>query len=448
MPVTLTPELEPGFRLLGVEWPKEDEDGIRTCATAYRTCATSLQREVSPAAHGAVAHAGTNNAGDHIDAVNAYWADYSEPGAGHLDSLAASLHAMADAHDLLARLIEILKLLLKLLAMYVLIALAWALASAVISGGLAALRARATVGMLRTFARQAVATLRRKLERYFGRTLIRALETRLRRLLGAKPPKFPAVAAASRLKKALGPAGMLAASGGTLFLDEERPERHPHDPPNSPEGAPFTGKYRIGPPQDPGIHFDDPWPYDPDAKPTAEDYANWYKWRGLMHGEEAMPGWDDAAATVKHYLDGSGTDFEVDYQKAYDEDESVRQSVDGAVRQAQEQAERLYRESGRSEFQMTGQPLKAKTETDNWNGALGSHSIWGSGNVRVDGNQATMEITVHAHDRYNFNKYDDNGAKTGWINQENGRFEELGWARSYTTRGQLTRTVTWTIPPR
>ncbi|MER6948646.1 hypothetical protein ABT294_31960 [Nonomuraea sp. NPDC000554] len=447
MAVTLPAHLEPAFRLLGVEWLPEDEDGLRTCAAAYRACATSLQSEVHPAANGAVAHAATNNAGDHIDAVQTHWVQYNEPDSGHLDGLAASLHALADAHDLAARLIEIVKVLLRLLATYVFIALAWALATAAISGGLAAVRARATVGIMRGFARRAVATLRRKLERYFGRTLIRAVETRLRRLLGAKPPMFAAAAKTSLFRRALGPAGVLAAAEGVTFLDEERPVRHPHGPPNPPKGVPFNGEYRIGPPQEPGITFDDPWLFDPDAKPTAADYANWYKWRGLAHGEEAMPGWDDAAAALKHYLDGSGTDFEVDYDKAYKEDKSVRESVDRAIRQAQEQAERLSRESGRQEFQMTGQPLKAGVETDNWRGALGRHSIWGSGNVRIDGNQATMDITIHAHDRYNFNKYDDNGVKTGWTNQENGRFEELGWARSYTTRGQLTRTVTWTLPP-
>ena len=53
-----------------------------------------------------------------------------------------------------------------------------------------------------------------------------------------------------------------------------------------------------------------------------------------------------------------------------------------------------------------------------------------------------MMITIHAIDRYNFNK----GAKdiaTGTPDNENGRFEELGWARSFVTRGSIPVKVNW-----
>ncbi|WP_326820700.1 WXG100-like domain-containing protein [Streptosporangium sp. NBC_01756] len=445
MAVTLPAELKASFGLLGVEWPKEDEDHLHACGAALHACATALEGEVNPTANGAVAHASAKNSGDHIDELNDHWTDYQgdDQQTGHLQNLATSLHALADGHNLFAKVITVVKLLLKLLATYALLAVAWAMTTALISGGLAALQARSFIAALRLFARKAMATLRHKLERYFGQKLIRAVETRLRRLLGAKAPTFATAAKGSRLGGALGPAGVAATASGVTWMMEHRPAAHPHPPPQPPEEGPRDGKYDLGPPRDPGIPYDDPWPYDPDARPSSGDYALWYKWQALLQGEEAMPGYDEAAATFKHYLDGSGSDYRIDYDKAYHEDKAVREAVDAEIRRAQENAERLYRETGHRDFQMTGEPVKVTdSATKNWEFALGRHSIWGSSDVKVNGDQATMEVTVHAYDRYNFNREDK------WINQENGRFETLGWARSYDTYGTLTRTVTWTLPPK
>ncbi|MGW7485279.1 WXG100-like domain-containing protein [Nonomuraea muscovyensis] len=443
MSLTLPAHLQAPFGLLEVDWPPEDEDHIRGCGAAFRDCATALERETIPAAHGAVGHAARYNAGDHIDALTGHWADYhtEDQPSGHLQSLATSLHALADGCDLWARAVELVKVALTLLATYVLLALVWAASMAVVSGGLAAVKARGSILVLRVFARKAVATLRGRLEKYFGQKLIHAVETRLRRILRAKAPSFAARPAVSPLRRAYGVKGMLAASAGATWLVEGQPESRPRPPLDSPEKGPRDGRYDLGPARDPGIPFDDPWPYDPDAKPSPADYAAWHKWRALQLAEEATPGFDEAAATFKHYLDGSGSDYSIDYDKAYRDDKLIRDGVDAEIRRAQENAELLYRETGRREFQMTGEPAEIKeTETKNWEFALGRHSVWGSADVRIEGDQATMEITVHAYDRYNFNREDK------WINQENGRFETLGWARSYDTHGTMKRTVTWTVP--
>lgn len=442
MAVTLPAHLQSPFALLEVDWPPEDEDGIRACGAALRACATALERETIPTAHGAVGHAVRHNTGDHIDAMAGHWADYhaEDQRSGHLQGLAASLHALADGCDVFARAVEIVKVALLLLAAYVLIALVWAASMAVVSGGLAAIKARGVVMMLRVFARKAVATLRDRLERYFGQKLIRAVETRLRRILRAKAPSFPARPALSPLRRAYGNKGLIATSAAAAWLVEGQPESRPRPPLDSPEKGPRDGRYDLGPARDPGIPYDDPWPYDPDARPSADDYVAWHKWRALQLAEEATPGFDEAAATFKHYLEGSGGDYSIDYDKAYQDDKLIRDAVDAEIRRAQDNAERLHRETGRRDFQMTGEPTQIKeTETKNWEFALGRHSIWGSADVRIDGDQATMDITVHAYDRYNFNREDK------WINQENGRFETLGWARSYDTHGALKRTVTWTV---
>jgi hypothetical protein len=55
-----------------------------------------------------------------------------------------------------------------------------------------------------------------------------------------------------------------------------------------------------------------------------------------------------------------------------------------------------------------------------------------------------MEVTVHAEDRYNFNRGDEDIA-TKAPDDENGRFAELGWAKSFDVNGSVTRTVTWEL---
>jgi hypothetical protein len=53
-----------------------------------------------------------------------------------------------------------------------------------------------------------------------------------------------------------------------------------------------------------------------------------------------------------------------------------------------------------------------------------------------------MAITVHAMDRYDFNKGMKDKA-SGAADAENGRFATLGWAKPFMVSGSLTRVVTW-----
>ncbi|MER7752219.1 hypothetical protein [Kitasatospora sp. NPDC097643] len=150
-----------------------------------------------------------------------------------------------------------------------------------------------------------------------------------------------------------------------------------------------------------------------------------------------------------HYMDGSGSDYWVNYAKAYDDDSQIRKLVDEEIDSAREWAERIANRTGRSSFSMTGDNTSARRakhypETGNWQKALGDRRIWGSAGVFVNGDQITMKITIHALDQYDFNK----GAKdiTSKISDNvNGRFATLGWAKPFTTRGGLEKTVSWTI---
>ncbi|RAX19723.1 hypothetical protein DRB06_11670 [Actinomyces sp. Z5] len=55
-----------------------------------------------------------------------------------------------------------------------------------------------------------------------------------------------------------------------------------------------------------------------------------------------------------------------------------------------------------------------------------------------------MTTTITAKDHWNFDEGKADKA-TGTPDSENGRFEELGWARSFDTSGTVTRTVSWKV---
>ena len=192
--------------------------------------------------------------------------------------------------------------------------------------------------------------------------------------------------------------------------------------------------------------------YDPNAKPTTGDYLSWNKWRLMLRAAQVgRPDLDDATDAYAHYLDGTGTDLRIDYEEAYTEDANVRKAVDNEIASARKEAERIYRETGQTAFQMTGNPTSASklvgeypASTENWQKTLGDHTVYGTSDVVVNGNQVTMKIKVHAEDMYNFNA-DAKDIATGAPDNENGRFSTLGWAKEFRTYGELERTVTWTI---
>ncbi|OLE21208.1 MAG: hypothetical protein AUG44_28265 [Actinobacteria bacterium 13_1_20CM_3_71_11] len=216
--------------------------------------------------------------------------------------------------------------------------------------------------------------------------------------------------------------------------------------------ARLTAAYRLLPDfLAPHLAFDDDFPYDPDASPTMGDYASWEKWNAKLHGAQVVrPDLDDATATYAHYLDATGTDMRIDYDEAYKEDTNIRRAVDNEILTARQEAERIFRETGQTGFEMTGDPA-LETElaggypsTENWQKTLGDHTIYGTAQVVVTGNQVTMKIKVHAEDMYNFN-LDAQDVATGASDNENGRFSTLGWAKGFRTHGELERTVTWTV---
>lgn len=206
------------------------------------------------------------------------------------------------------------------------------------------------------------------------------------------------------------------------------------------------GHYRIGDPERPDIERDDDFAYD-SKDSNWRDQLNKLEWLAKLRGAQIAGQLPDGTAMYEHYWTNTGEPKELDYEKAYDDDSGVRAGVDQEIVRAQAAAEELIR-AGNTNFSMTGQasavPDEYYPQTENWQKAIGGYQVWSHGDVRVDGDTVTMEITVRGEDRYNFNG-GQNDIATGAPDNENGRFTEIGWAKPFDTHGSLTRTVTWQL---
>lgn len=208
-----------------------------------------------------------------------------------------------------------------------------------------------------------------------------------------------------------------------------------------------AGRYRIGAPTPPILHYDDGFPRNPNAQPTAGDYASWAKWQSKLRGAQVLrPDLDDATEVYANYMSGSGRQMELDYEEAYREDENVRKSIDSEIETAKLEIERLYFETGQTRFEFNSghTPATHYPSTENWQKTIGAHFLWADGKAAIDGDRITMKIHVNFEDMYDFNP-NENDVKTGAPDNENGRFKELGWADRFRTFGRVERTVTWTL---
>lgn len=180
---------------------------------------------------------------------------------------------------------------------------------------------------------------------------------------------------------------------------------------------------------------------------TPNDYLLWEAGQSGLGGVYGL-GMTDAARCYAHFRDNTGTPMTVDYERAYKEDAGIRNHVNGelngALAAANEAA--LAGQTGVT-LHSPGSSLGATgdyPETANWKWALGGHNTYTETNVQVDGDTITATVTVHARDKWNFNRGEQDTV-TGLGDDVNGRFEELGWAKSFETSGSMTQTYTWKV---
>lgn len=231
--------------------------------------------------------------------------------------------------------------------------------------------------------------------------------------------------------------------------------------------------YRPGPPVRPPIVHDNGFLDAYAPRPAAlADRALLLEWRTILELGEAGQGvplvphnhLPDALAAYRHFLYGHGTDRIFSYERYVSDDPSGQTTLDNALldfRRGVEDALAGGPPASPATFHLTGtalacgtsptkSPLLAKLfpypRTENWQKAIGAHSIWLSGTIDMIGSGAfDATITLHAEDRYNFNK-DNVDINTHIPDAENGRFEITGLAQQYMNYAQLVRRVKWKAP--
>lgn len=201
-----------------------------------------------------------------------------------------------------------------------------------------------------------------------------------------------------------------------------------------------SGRYRIGAPQRPNIVHDNghlervdedgktvPVPL---RKPTLADHAEKVKWAQAPRLLDSQCPWlAEAAAAYRHFLDGKGANREFSYADYIQEDPGGWRAIvlinEDFINQIQVLAENRERFKVTSEKydmgagynkQYPDDPASGYSgpSTENWLKVIGSHFVWISAEVEIifDSVAGTdryrAKVTLHAEDRYNFNRGDNN----------------------------------------
>ena len=165
----------------------------------------------------------------------------------------------------------------------------------------------------------------------------------------------------------------------------------------------------------------------------------------------------DALELYSHYRSATGDLKIINLEKAYIEDPSIKYFIDGEIANLKKAIENIYFQKMDCEqqemvkFQVTG-ALVGMTGSgyypslENWQKTLGDFLIWLSADITYNPKtkKADAIVAVHSIDIYNFNR----GAAdvfTGLPDNPNGRFAELGWAKSFITKGNFTINVEWSF---
>lgn len=209
--------------------------------------------------------------------------------------------------------------------------------------------------------------------------------------------------------------------------------------------------YKQGSPERPDISWDSDFSYNPEAKPELGDYASWKKWGVMLSGATLLrPDLDDALDFYSHYRENTDEARVFDYEEAMTEDTNIAFNINQEITRTAAAVDKMTAGREGQSFAITGEAHSAKSypKTENWQKTIGAYYQWSSANVTIKDGMVTMEITVHAEDKYNFNRgqYD---IATDTPDNVNGRFEELGWAKGFETSGSVTRTISWPVghPP-
>lgn len=200
------------------------------------------------------------------------------------------------------------------------------------------------------------------------------------------------------------------------------------------------------------------------------ELPSWFPGRDTFEQNKHFLDSPDGLDAYEHFLEGGGRDRQFSYEKFVKDDPAGQITLNNATADLQRGVEDVYNQIVRENPELADKPITFKVTggqigvgdgtveegakfsypaTDNWQKAIGGHSIWTSGTVTVTPPasaggkpQFSMRMTLHAEDRYNFNPKQAD-IETGAPDALRGRLEQVGLAHQYMHYSTLERDVSW-----
>ena len=181
---------------------------------------------------------------------------------------------------------------------------------------------------------------------------------------------------------------------------------------------------------------------NPAATATWKDHYNWVQYGAKLLAAQVAGILEDATPFYQHFRDNMGTPKVFDLENGYQEDQSITSNVDAEVAYAAEAAKEMF--DGTSSFTFHAMSARSSASypvTENWQKTIGGHVLWAVGNAVYNEAECKLDLilTIKAEDYYDFNPGQVDIA-TGLPDNDNARFEVLGWAKGFSSSGSMSQT--------
>ena len=191
-------------------------------------------------------------------------------------------------------------------------------------------------------------------------------------------------------------------------------------------------------PKLPNMRDKDDYYYNPSVKSTASDKLAWAAYKAAAYS--AVLPLPYGGKFFKHYLSNTGRSIRFDYSVAISNDESIRKTIKKELKILSTYIEMRKKET---DYEMIGDRyFMVSCSSLDWKFALNVHYALICAQVEYNNKMDRYIVTVviTSYDLYNFSK---TNRFMGVYVRKPGRFETLGWAKSFYTYGVAIYRLNW-----
>ncbi|SMP35238.1 RHS repeat domain-containing protein [Chryseobacterium profundimaris] len=193
--------------------------------------------------------------------------------------------------------------------------------------------------------------------------------------------------------------------------------------------------------QAPKFNYDSGFSKFPKQKPSGADRTNYALW--TAKATMARPLLPNGVAGYMHYLGNTGKDYTFNFAKYLNEDKSGKTLLTNITNLAKNNSEKVLTQPGSISYYSQGFSAGNSLEfpypeSEDCQKAIGAFNFYYKADLSVksvkSGLKYTLNLTIYAEDKYNFNPGQKDIA-TDTPDDVNGRFEVIGWAKEFMQRG-------------